>query len=201
MISCKKCHYAIWDGDTQVGCQMGRTKKFEERGELIEAKDDDKNFYLINRHCNAYNEWTTLEPSEASKRLRLPYGAIITGTEEQIRASLDFNVDIPPEKVLIGSYDFATYDYPFTHFLEPMSDDEQEYFLAKQLKCEFYVLLRGQKLSNLFINTCDYLYNEALQTFVMIEGKHTLKLSKSILLAGPNSETLKKEFSELCLRV
>lgn len=50
--SCKGCAFAIYDGDTQTGCKFGRTEKFLERGELFEAYDEEKEFFVVQRLCN-----------------------------------------------------------------------------------------------------------------------------------------------------
>lgn len=60
--SCKLCLFAIYDGDTQVGCELNRVEKVKNHNtyELIEATDDEKNFYVLNNHICPYqrtNNW------------------------------------------------------------------------------------------------------------------------------------------------
>jgi len=50
--NCKECVFAIYDGKTQVGCTHNRIEKFKPN--IIEAYDDDKEFYVINNLCNFY---------------------------------------------------------------------------------------------------------------------------------------------------
>ena len=50
--SCKNCVFSIYDKDTQVDCEAGRTSIFEKLGDLIPAYDDEKEFYTISRLCN-----------------------------------------------------------------------------------------------------------------------------------------------------
>lgn len=52
--SCKECVLAIYDGNTQTGCVADRTEKFKD--DVIEAYDDEKEFYVIKRLCNFYRE-------------------------------------------------------------------------------------------------------------------------------------------------
>lgn len=50
--SCKECVFAIYDGNTQTGCKDDRISKFKE--DVIEAYDEEKEFYVINRTCTLY---------------------------------------------------------------------------------------------------------------------------------------------------
>ena len=50
--SCKDCKFAIYEKETQKDCEAGRVSTFKKRNELIEAYDEDKEFYTISRLCN-----------------------------------------------------------------------------------------------------------------------------------------------------
>ena len=50
--NCKTCVFATYDGGTQVACEAGRVEKYEKQGLLIEAYDNDKEFYVIDTLCN-----------------------------------------------------------------------------------------------------------------------------------------------------
>lgn len=50
--SCKDCIFALYDGTTQVGCEDNRIEKFED--DIVEAYDNDKEFFVINRLCTLY---------------------------------------------------------------------------------------------------------------------------------------------------
>ena len=55
--SCAACCFADYEGKTQVGCELGRIEKFQERGtKVIEAEDGEREFYVIHRMCNFYRE-------------------------------------------------------------------------------------------------------------------------------------------------
>ena len=51
--SCKNCTFAIYDDGTQVGCVANRIEKFD-KNNIIEAYDNEKEFYVINEFCNLY---------------------------------------------------------------------------------------------------------------------------------------------------
>jgi hypothetical protein len=50
--SCKNCLCSIYEGKTQTGCSFNRIDKF--KGSVLEAYDDEKEFYVIERFCNYY---------------------------------------------------------------------------------------------------------------------------------------------------
>lgn len=56
--SCKECLFAVYGDKTQIGCQFDKLNKFDNNN-IIEAYDDEKEFYVIDRLCNHYrdNKW------------------------------------------------------------------------------------------------------------------------------------------------
>lgn len=54
--SCKECVCAIYEDATQTGCSFNRIDKFGT--DVIEAYDDNKEFYVIKRFCNFYRNPT-----------------------------------------------------------------------------------------------------------------------------------------------
>lgn len=52
--NCKNCIFAIYDGDTQIGCSQSRLEKFE----TIEAYDLEKEFYVVKGFCNYHRPKT-----------------------------------------------------------------------------------------------------------------------------------------------
>jgi len=53
---CKNCVFAIYNesGKTQVSCKLGRIEKFG--SDVLECMDADKEFYVVNRVCNAFRD-------------------------------------------------------------------------------------------------------------------------------------------------
>jgi len=49
--SCKDCIFAEYEDDSQTGCAAGRLDLFRQEGTVIEAYDDEKEFYVIDRFC------------------------------------------------------------------------------------------------------------------------------------------------------
>ena len=54
--ACKNCVFAVYDGDTQVDCSMGRISKYQDLGMVIDAYDEEKEFYVINGICNVVRQ-------------------------------------------------------------------------------------------------------------------------------------------------
>ena len=56
--ACKNCLFAVYDENTQIGCQMGRLEKWRDQFKVIDAYDDDKEFYVIKAICNTVRQDT-----------------------------------------------------------------------------------------------------------------------------------------------
>jgi hypothetical protein len=52
--SCKNCAFAVYDGKTQKSCSFDRIGHFGDS--IVEAYDDQKEFYIINKFCNYYRD-------------------------------------------------------------------------------------------------------------------------------------------------
>ena len=58
--SCKECVFAKFEEGTQTSCLTGRLDKFLELDNVVEAYDNDKEFYVITRVCGGFRtqEWS-----------------------------------------------------------------------------------------------------------------------------------------------
>jgi hypothetical protein len=74
--SCKDCKFAIWDGNTQIGCEQGVLDKYNN---IIEAYDEEKEFNIINNDVcllkRSLSSKCSLE--DARKEISIRYNAII----------------------------------------------------------------------------------------------------------------------------
>lgn len=52
--SCKNCAFAVYSDKTQISCEFDRISKFKD--DVIEAYDNDCEFYLIDRLCTFYRD-------------------------------------------------------------------------------------------------------------------------------------------------
>lgn len=117
---CKNCVFAMYVGNTQVGCELGRTRKFMDQGFLLEARDDEKEFFLVNgRNCRAYRNkiWgENVTKPERPKRVReemavrvdalviIPSGLNFAALERTIR-SLKSQTLRPNQVVFVSNQD------------------------------------------------------------------------------------------------
>ena len=75
--SCAVCCFAEYEGKTQVGCELGRIEKFQEKGtKVVEAEDGEKEFYVIHRMCNCYREQDWAEYWKNKKKRVLKENAV-----------------------------------------------------------------------------------------------------------------------------
>ena len=83
---CKNCLFAKYDKTTQVGCEFNRTETIDNHPvcELIEAQDEDKEFYILNNHICPYqrtNTWIHANDTDIVSRVReevyMPWAAIL----------------------------------------------------------------------------------------------------------------------------
>ena len=91
--SCKLCLFAIYDGDTQIGCEFNRTEKVKNNKvyELIEATDNEKNFYVLNNHICPYqrtSHWIHADSDNkkamAEKEVYMRWSAILIAHKENL---------------------------------------------------------------------------------------------------------------------
>lgn len=74
--ACRDCVFARYTDKTQTGCTLGRLDRFEEQGVLIEATDNETDFYLIDRICLTHRHkdspWAKrFKPEEYAKQANL----------------------------------------------------------------------------------------------------------------------------------
>ena len=58
--SCEDCVFSVYENDTQTSCKLNLVEKFKSKNtEVIEACNDEKEFYVIKSFCNCYRniEW------------------------------------------------------------------------------------------------------------------------------------------------
>lgn len=207
---CKNCFYAIYDDKTQVGCQFNRIDTFKNQDRVIEAYDEDKEFYVVKDGCNSYNEWKYIAPEEAKQYIKLPYELIISSNDiNLIKQSLQYSVNIEPKKIRImysgpeqleeRKYIIQNYKCLFTQLLEKYELERLAFEGVKQVSSLFFVCLNdGELLDSNFIDKCESIYNEELKIFDVIEGKNRL-VRKSIAIY--DLEAYKKEFPEKIIHV
>ncbi len=82
--NCKNCAFSIYEGDTQTDCLANRIEKFKKQGCVVEAYDDDKEFYVVDRLCNLFRDTkpknVDQELAKAKKDVQLTFDVILDCT-------------------------------------------------------------------------------------------------------------------------
>jgi hypothetical protein len=109
--SCKNCLFAVYTDKTQTGCIANRIEKFG--NEVIEAYDDSKEFYVIDRLCNLFRSesWNNGEADLEKAKIEsyLDFDLIVncddinTEYQQQFIALID-NIKYPFKKLSIVLY-------------------------------------------------------------------------------------------------
>lgn len=113
---CKNCCFAKYEDITQIGCDIGMLDKHTLAGvDIIEAYDEEKEFYVIDNFCNRYRSQKWLEkhkdktPKELSvitrNEIKIPYQVIVVGAMDKTKVSktLDSlsNQNIKPKHITV----------------------------------------------------------------------------------------------------
>lgn len=146
--NCKDCLFAIYNDKTQVSCAANRITLFGD--DAIEAYDDEKEFYVINRFCNYYRKTTwnngEIDFEKLKKETDIPFDLFISAKDilSNELIQLLFNLKYDQAKIQVSI---------FHHML----DDVNMRDLAKLAK-----------LKNCTITACvnidEYLHNSIIRS-------------------------------------
>ena len=93
--TCRDCLFAEYDDNTQVGCHLGKIDKIKSHPvyELIEAMDDNKDFYVLNYHLCLHQRikgWPHDDKSieemikAVKEEVKMNWGAILVLNDEPL---------------------------------------------------------------------------------------------------------------------
>ena len=145
--SCKECVFAVYEGDTQTGCEFNRLDKLPH----FEAYDDQKEFYVVKGLCNHIRHEKTKDGSVYDKSLIHKEVALsfyilldIENLSEQDVRNINWEYDYkdlvgvhifaPPEKLYEARkiYDSKIYPYASLVTVSDIRDHEKFKKLSKQ---------------------------------------------------------------------
>lgn len=108
--NCKTCICAKYENNTQTGCISNRIQKFGDS--VIEAYDDDKEFYVIKRFCNYFRspKWNDgiLDIEKIKSESSISFDIIINcndlDTDEDVEETIHLlnNLNYYPQKLNIN---------------------------------------------------------------------------------------------------
>jgi hypothetical protein len=106
--SCKNCIFSVYEGITQTGCDVNRLELFKNAGKIIEAYDNEKEFYVIEGLCN-FNRPLTWNNGVASK------DKVLEESSPTFKVYIDCtNIDESLEKKIVDLIDSKYYTSKFT---------------------------------------------------------------------------------------
>jgi hypothetical protein len=106
--NCKDCLFAIYNDKTQVSCATNRIVAFG--NDVVEAYDDDKEFYVINRFCNYYRKTTwndgEIDFEKLKKETDIPFDLFISakGLSSNELIQLLFNLKYDQTKIRVSVF-------------------------------------------------------------------------------------------------
>jgi hypothetical protein len=146
--ACKNCLFSIYDDTTQIGCALGRTDKVDNHPvyELIEAEDEEKEFYILNNHICPYQRtktWNHADDKDMVARVKeevyMTWSAIlfyrhngVGSIEERIKELK--SQTIPPKVVslVIDPKDIDPADFKSLH--QMMEDNFDIWYLQRVIQ-------------------------------------------------------------------
>lgn len=187
--SCKLCHFAVFDGKTQKGCQLNRIYKYGRRGDdVVPCYDEESEFFVINgRGCTTYRDikWANSHLDEdlielVKKEIKLNYTLFISIDGQPIEDVINCvkNLDIPPVKFcLLNRQSKRHHSTLLYNYKKPweeigiLDDNQSDYWyvnshiLSNKVRSVFYLLLNDNKLKkiNHIVNRLDELVNNDLR--------------------------------------
>lgn len=146
--ACKNCLFAIYNSKTQVGCQLNITDKVKHHPiyELIEAEDDEKEFYILNNHVCPYqrtNSWIHANDdnkiSKVKMEVYMPWAAIlfyrhngIESVEQRIKELKKQRIQPKVVTLVIDPKDMDQKDFRSLH--QMMEDNFDLWYLQRVLQ-------------------------------------------------------------------
>lgn len=122
--SCQKCIFAIYNGDTQTGCEFNKLDEYE----LREAYNDDGKFYVLNGICNIlrHKDWNNgvKDKNKISQEIAFKLLVIIDGFSLNSMALKKINIEYKYPKNI---------DY---HIIGPFIKEKELLKLKNKLNCK-----------------------------------------------------------------
>jgi len=199
--SCRNCLFAIYDGDTQTGCEANRIEKFGNF--VVEAYDDSKEFYVINRFCNLYRPlyWNNgIKDIVAAKKETCVTFDLLIDCDEIDEEYYDIikhelhNINYTSQMykvVLFYSYESTKEqkqlvlniykEFPNINFSIYFNKIDYIYGFLSKTRNSFHVILNKNNIKDcgIFINKVNELINEDLKRFVICKDSNRVAISST----------------------
>lgn len=203
--SCKECVFALYEGKTQTACLANRLKHFE--GAVVEAYDDDKEFYVINRACTFFrpSHWNEGKPDvgKARDEVTPSFGVFLdlsNSLPEDLPKTIESikNINYDRSKIVVTlCHLYLEQERYYTEVLGDLLNNGFEAYLTishhetakewdnlnKLGRCLFFSTMRpGQEIDPEIFSDCDTLINDEGNIFATASKNETsLFLTKVFL--------------------
>ena len=193
--SCKECVFASYEGwneetlqKTQTACLADRLKHFD--GDIIEAYDNEKEFYVINRVCTCFRPsyWNEGKPDFEKARLEIApsFGIFLdlsNSSLEDLPRTIEAikNINYDKSRIVVTlCHLHLEQDHYYTEVLGDLLNNGFEAYLTiskhgsakewdnlnKLGKCLFFSAIRpGQEIDSNIFSDCDVLVNDECKVF------------------------------------
>lgn len=210
--SCKTCLFATYKGGTQTGCKAGRIKKYRDQGLVLEAYDNDREFYVINTLCNqlrtpewnggevdvdkAYNEVApthtiiifTDSITARSKNSAVAYLKNIDYDRSKIRIVISQKISAPKkEKTLVTQLYTQVKEIGFAYLVTKVSIDSKfrDFDLFRVSKTSFCTRVdMSQKVPKNFFKAIHKKLNKEATKGVIFEKMGIKAISHPLVMGG-----------------
>jgi len=196
--SCKECIFATYDGKSQTGCELGRIEKFKKLDCIIEAFDEDKEFYIVNgRFCLACRdrEWGEKIPPNrwkdvVKRQMQIQYQVIIflTHNLDDLKTTLDSlsSQTIQPKHITIIQraknklrpgkitqlIDGYYIEWRLQHLEHKVRDGDAVDLVLDKVKHQLYLVIEsGYVFSKNMLSNLNHVVNEDLLHFGILKPK------------------------------
>ena len=205
--SCKECLFAIYDKDTQTGCVANRIDMFHNtpRGDVvIEAYDNEKEFFVIDSMCNYFRPptWNEGKPDlgKAKKESQTPFTILLCADDvtEESTASIKESIrsiDYPVDKMSI----IISHDIELSVEKKRMVRNMYEFFsgnLRIPSNINAYLCPESQAYEAFRKANCLYFIkispNDALPKNIMkeIDDHLNLRASRAVVFSDGNTKAI-----------
>jgi hypothetical protein len=221
--SCKECVFAVYKGNTQVECSADRLSILKKNNHIIEAYDEDREFYVVDCFCNYFRppKWNDGKPdvnkasnenhprfsialyadqiSEASFRKTVDEISKIDYDKDRIKVIISQLMTAPTQKKKLCTKLFESITrLGFEARIVTLFDGAlRDYDTFKQATDGYIVKIKpGEPIPPAMFQQIGYRLNEALDRKVVFESNKTRAISMMVFRTSFHNFKNYNEFDE-----
>ena len=213
--SCKECLFSVYEKNTQTGCLANRIEMFKNtaRGDIIiDAYDDEKEFYVVDGLCNyfrppSWNEGKTdldkaIDESQTTFFIVIYADQINEDNLSRIQKSIqeidyehskisvvishDLTMEAQHKKIVTKLYEFLTQDLNIdTKINAYLSETQQDYEAFRKAQGSYFIRLivaDNNTVSKHMFRNIDAALNKDAVRAVVFDDGNTVAMAYSVFL-------------------